>query len=345
MSEALSIKGLGHSYGTTPVLSGVELTVGGGELVAVLGTSGSGKSTLLRAVAGFVTATHGSIEIAGRVVAEGGTERVVAEARRVGMVFQDYALFPHMTVAANVAFGLHGRPRSERDAVVAEQLARVGLADRADTRPAHLSGGQRQRVALARALAPGPALLLLDEPFANVDADLRRELGANLRDLLADSDVNALLVTHDYRTALGLADRVAVIGPPDGASVSTLLQVSSPAAVYRTPTSALVAKLTGPCLVLDADAHGSSADSVFGPVALSRSRDGAIRLAVRPEHLHFEAGPGPVTVLHRAFRGATFELTLDTVVGPVTLECRCEGAPSLGATGTLGVQGLVTPLS
>lgn len=345
MSDALVIDGLGHSYGAAPILSGVDLRIGGGELVAVLGTSGSGKSTLLRAVAGFVTPSAGTVTIAGEVVVEGGRERVPAERRRVGMVFQDYALFPHMTVAENVAFGLHELPRAERGAIVRAQLQRVGLADRADERPTRLSGGQRQRVALARALAPGPALLLLDEPFANVDADLRRELGASLRQLLAESAVNALLVTHDYRTALGLADRVAVVGPAPGEAVATVLQVGAPVAVYRGPATPLVAKLTGPSLVLAARASGDAASTRLGEVQLSRPTHGEVEVVVRPEHLRFEPGEGgAIRVLHRAFRGASYELTLDTPVGAVTLECPCAEAPELGASGQLRVVGVVAAL-
>jgi iron(III) transport system ATP-binding protein len=355
-TPALLVSGLGHSYAGTPVLDGVELVVGAsaqtGELVALLGTSGSGKSTLLRSIAGFVTPTRGRVAIGGVEVVSDGRERVPAERRRVGMVFQDYALFAHMSVAENVAFGLHGLPRAEQAARVARQLERVGLGDRAHERPTRLSGGQRQRVALARALAPEPTLILLDEPFANIDEDLRRELGANLRGLLAEQGVNALLVTHDCRTALGLADRVAVIGPrdaepraPGGGPVSTLLQVGTPAEVYRRPASAIVGRLTGPVVTIPGEASGAAARTPLGPVALAQPAQGPVTVLLRPEELGFALAPdGRAVVVQRTFRGSSYELTLRTPAGDLVLERPADGAYEVGARGEVkiapGVVGL-----
>ena len=280
----LRLRDLGHAYGPTQVLDGVSLEVAQGELLAVLGPSGCGKTTLLRALAGLLTPARGRIEIQGRVVAEGGRERVPCEARGVGLVFQEYALFPTLTVGDNLAFGLR-RPDPDR---VAGLLQRVGLAELADRRPAQLSGGQQQRVALARALAPAPAVLLLDEPFANVDAARRDELGALLRSTVAEAGVAGVLVTHDQEAALGLADRVAVLLP--GPRGGRLAQLAPPEEIYRQPASWAVATLTG--------------------AAWSRSGEAGLE-AVRPEDTGLVADPqGDCTVVHSVFLGRCHRVEL-----------------------------------
>ena len=180
-SPLLHVASLTHTYGAHTVLTGIDLAVGQGSLTAVLGSSGVGKSTLLRAIAGFVTPQAGTITLRGEPMVIDGREVTPAERRGVGMVFQDHALFPHMTAAENIAFGLDGWTKEKADARCAEMLELVGLLDRADALPEVLSGGQRQRIALARALAPQPTILLLDEPFASLDAELRRDLADELR--------------------------------------------------------------------------------------------------------------------------------------------------------------------
>ncbi|MFT4976033.1 MAG: iron(III) transport system ATP-binding protein [Myxococcota bacterium] len=314
MSEPLSIVALRHRYGKTPVLDGIDLSVAAGEFVAILGASGCGKTTLLRAVAGLVTPTDGEIHINGAVVTSGGRERVPVERRGVGLVFQDYALFPHMSVTDNVGFGL---PRGERAARVSALLALAGLESLADRRPAALSGGQQQRVALVRALAPRPHLLLLDEPFANVDAERRRDLGGQLRAAVRAEGTAALLVTHDRADALRLADRVvAVVPAPAGAVIA---QAGPPEVLYRRPATEAVARLTGPAFFLDATARGTVADTALGPTDLLVPRQGPVRLLLRPEQLRLQPGERD-QIVERDFLGRGWSLRIDTPAGRLSVE-------------------------
>ena len=210
---ALRVRGLEKRYGDVEVLRGIDLDVERGEFLALLGPSGCGKTTALRVVAGFERPHAGSIEIGGDRVYDAtasGGRWVPPEGRRVGMVFQDYALFPHLSVARNIAFGLP-RNAANREARVTSALATVGLAGLGDRTPDQLSGGQQQRVALARALAPEPEVILLDEPFSNLDADLRASVREEVRQILREAGMTAVLVTHDQEEALSIADRVAVM--------------------------------------------------------------------------------------------------------------------------------------
>jgi iron(III) transport system ATP-binding protein len=216
----------------------LNLDIERGELLAVLGPSGCGKTTLLRMIAGFAQPDAGCVVISDEVVAGPG-RMVPPEKRKVGMVFQDYALFPHLTVEGNVAFGLSTRSREERDATTRRTLELVGLQHKATCPVYELSGGERQRVALARALAPGPELVLLDEPFSNLDATLRGGLRREVELILRDAEATALLVTHDQEEALSLADRVAVMR--DG----QIVQVGSPVEVYGSPATRWAAQFVG----------------------------------------------------------------------------------------------------
>ncbi len=337
MAEPLVIEELAHSYGATPTFADVSLALGAGQLLAVLGASGAGKSTLLRAVAGFVRPRAGSIAIAGETVFAGGRERVPAERRRVGMVFQDYALFPTMSVRANVAFGIHRAP--DRHARVDALLAAVGIPELAERAPAELSGGQRQRVALARALAPRPRLLLLDEPFANVDGALRWELGEAILELMRTEGVSALLVTHDRGEALGLADKVAVLGRRPGADAASLLQLATPEEVYRRPRTRQVAALTGRATFLAAEGRGTRATTALGEVTLHAPVEGACTVLVRPEQLRFVPGEGACTVRSRRFHGASYHVELHSPVGAIGLECSATAAPAPDTRGSLRIEG------
>ena len=338
--NALDIKGLSHRYGETSTLHAIDFSVRSGEFVALLGASGCGKTTLLKAVAGLVQVQQGSITIDGTAVVTEGAELIPCEDRGVGFVFQEYALFPHMTVAENVGYGID----SGNDARVNGLLELVGLGELSHRLPSKLSGGQQQRVALARALAPRPALLLLDEPFANVDAALRESLGRLLRRVVQDQGAAVLMVTHDQQSALSLADRVVVLEPTDAGGA--IIQDDIPATVYRRPTSKTAAGLTGPCVFLAADAQGQTATSHLGELQLINAAQGSIEVMVRPEQIRFSHdSSGSVVVVDVMFSGSSHKIICQTPTG--ITEATSEGGeapPSKGSTGSLSITGPVWAL-
>ena len=236
---ALIIDEVSHRFGATIALNAVSLAVAKGEILCLVGPSGCGKSTLLRVAAGLEPLQMGRVSIEGRVVAEAGKPELPPEARNVGFLFQDFALFPHLSVLENAAFGLHRLAAGERRERARSALARVGMEDMADAYPHTLSGGQQQRVALARAMAPGPGLFFLDEPFSGIDARLRRRLLEDTWRLLKDSGSASVVVTHDPEEAMLLGDRVAVM------RAGRILQVGTPDAVYRRPETAFAAEFLG----------------------------------------------------------------------------------------------------
>ncbi|AZK97274.1 MULTISPECIES: ABC transporter ATP-binding protein [Streptomyces] len=281
----LSIRGVTSSYGRGDrVLHGLDLTVGAGELAAVLGPSGCGKTTLLRIIAGFIAPDAGEVALGDRVISGPGIQ-IAPERRGVGIVAQEGALFPHLSVARNVAFGLTGTGRAERRARTAEMLGLVGLAEYGDRMPHELSGGQQQRVALARALAPRPALVLLDEPFNALDSALRAGLRSDIRAALRAAGATAVLVTHDQEEALSCADRVAVIR--DG----RVAQCGRPDELYTAPADPWVASFVGEAVVLPAQATGGRAETALGPVSVAADAKGPGTVVLRPEQL----GLAPVT--------------------------------------------------
>jgi iron(III) transport system ATP-binding protein len=225
-------------YGNVTALEDIRLAVAPGEILGLLGPSGSGKSSLLRVIAGVERPAGGSVLLAGSVVA-GPRTFVDPEKRRVGMVFQDYALFPHLTVAANVAFGLRGRSRAETGRIVSTMLERVGMGEFAGSYPHMLSGGERQRVALARALAPRPRVLLMDEPFSSLDSQLRDQVRRQTIDLLRETGTTSIIVTHDPEEAMRIADRVALL------QKGRLVQCGCAADLYERPATPLVARTFG----------------------------------------------------------------------------------------------------
>ncbi len=279
---ALSVRSLSFGYpGDVPVLSDVDLTVDEG-VTAVLGASGCGKTTLLRCIAGFLNPASGAIEVADRVVVGPGVA-IPSRRRGVGYVPQEGALFPHLDVVANIAFGLPRRDRSKRSTRVLEMLDLVELPSvLADRYPHELSGGQQQRVALARALAPRPALVLLDEPFSSLDAGLREETGRSVVRAVRDAGAAALLVTHDQGEALSLADQVAVM------ESGRFRQVASPDVVYLEPADVGVATFLGHAAMIPGQADGAGrATCALGTVELrNAAAAGPVILAIRAEQIH-----------------------------------------------------------
>ena len=295
-------------------------------MISILGGSGSGKSTLLRAIAGLVTPTVGTIEVSGTVVVSDGVERVPAAQRRLGMMFQNYALFPFMTVAENVAYGIRGEP--DHGSRVDTLLNMVGLSELRDRHPGELSGGQQQRVALVRALAPRPVAMLLDEPFANLDGVLRQTVRDDVARLLRQEGVPGLLVTHDQTEALSWADRVAVIGPDSPGEPATVLQLTEPHRAYRNPEHLLVARLTGPLIELNGSAVGSHADTPLGRVTLNRDIHGEVLLGVRPDQVNcVPDSAGSSDIREVQFAGGYFRIRVMTPVGQLWLHSVSEPPP------------------
>jgi len=319
----LAIDGLYAAYDGNPVLHDVSLDVAAGEIVALLGPSGCGKTTLLRCIAGLEEPTAGRIVIGRRDVTAG--RGVPAEKRRVGMVFQEGALFPHRTVVDNVGYGVaRGRQRDERGAA---SLRLVGLEDKAQRMPGTLSGGEQQRVALARALAPEPGVMLLDEPFSSLDAGLRWQLRGEVRRLLKQVGVTTILVTHDQEEALTFGDRVVVM------RAGAVEQMGSPGDVYARPASPWVARFVGEANLFDATFSAGGADTVIGRVPTVVGADGVGDgegiLLGRPEQLVLAAGDAAdeaatVTTVSHFGRDTRYEVTL--AAGPI-VTVRTPGPP------------------
>jgi len=311
----LSVDALAVDIGRTAILRDVSVHVEEGQFCVIVGPSGCGKSTLLRAVAGLRHPTAGRITVGESILsdAESDTPRFVpAERRRVGWVPQEASLFPHLTVAQNVAFGRgarRDRQRARDDAVPRELLRLTGLADFADRYPDQLSGGQRQRVALARALAAEPRLLLLDEPFAALDPQLRAGLREEVRTMLDTLGITGVLVTHDQAEALQIADTVVVMR--DG----RVEQQGSPADVYRSPANAWAAAFLGDAVFLDAVAQGDRAATALGgiPIAMN-GHDDRVTVMLRPEQLTLggDGAPGVVTRVRYGGHDALIDVRLDT---------------------------------
>ena len=334
--NAVECSGLAKAFGSVTALDGVDLAVPAGSLTALLGPSGCGKTTLLRVVAGFERPDRGSVSVGGRVVAGPGVN-VPPERRRVGVVPQEHALFPHLSVAANVGYGLGRGPA--RAARVEQVLALAGLAGLGDRMPHELSGGQQQRVALARALAPEPSVVLLDEPFGSLDAALRGELRLEIATVLRQSGATAVLVTHDQDEALSMADLVAVMR--DG----RIVQLGPPDEVYRRPADLWVAGFVGRANVLGGEMVGEGkVASVLGTLeAVAGPPSGLVRLAVRPEQLRLTSdGGGEGRVEHRQYFGHDALLSVLLPDGTRLLARTASGeALPVGAAVTVACEGPV----
>lgn len=332
----IELRGISKYFGAACAVNDFSLCVEEGSIVVFLGASGCGKTTTLRLIAGLETPDSGEILLAGQSVA--GSDRwLPPEARKIGMVFQDYALFPHLTTAQNVAFPLNKMPHAAREARVQEMLALVGLSHCADRFPHQLSGGEQQRVALARALAPAPSVVLLDEPFSNLDAALRRQMRAEVKRILQQAGATAIFVTHDQEEALSLADVVVIMRG------GQIVQSGAPQDVYLNPINREVAEFLGEANFVSGEAVGDKVRCALGTLPLSEPMHGPVEVMIRPEALRLvpdEYGAAEVTAVR--FFGHDQLINL-RFVDASSLEARIWGSAevALGERITVEVRGLV----
>lgn len=316
-APAIRMRAVDRWFGPVRALDGMDLEAPVGALMTLLGPSGSGKTTALRLIAGFDRPDAGTIEIDGRTVVGPGTF-VPPEKRRVGMVFQDYALFPHLTVARNVGYGV---PRTGRVGRVADVLELVGLTDKAERLPHELSGGEQQRVALARALAPDPGVILLDEPFSNLDAALRTRVRAEVAEILRRSGTTAIFVTHDQEEALSLSDSVAIMR--DG----RVVQAGTPTELYHHPADPWIGAFLGDADFLTGEAASGAVATSVGTFPTTHS--GNVMVMIRPEAVTLRpSGDGGSVVRHREFFGHDQLVTVSLPDG-TTLRARLGPLPLL----------------
>lgn len=337
MPVVLSLQSVNKTFAGQPVLRNLNLEVHEKEFLAVLGSSGSGKTTLLRLISGFDTADSGEIRINDRLVFSKNTN-VLAEERRVGFVPQDAALFPHLNVAGNIEFGLSKLSAAERTARVAELLRLFDLVGFETRMPHELSGGQRHRVALARALAPKPDLILLDEPFSALDAELRVRLREDVRKVIAKAGITAIMVTHDQEEALSMASRVAILRDGEFA------QIGNPSEIYQSPADIEMATFLGDSVIINGVIENEKIVTDLGLLTpLNKVVNGATgRVAIRPENFYLQPNPnGEGEVIGRQYFGhdALVEVKLPKLV----IQARANGpfAPELGMKVTVWVRGQV----
>ncbi|MES2931954.1 MAG: ABC transporter ATP-binding protein [Pseudomonadota bacterium] len=318
----LELNHVSYAYNQHEVLGELSLRLNRGAIACLLGPSGCGKTTVLRCIAGFEPVSGGEIWLDGTLVSGAGTQtapvHMAAERRLIGMVFQDYALFPHLSVGANIAFGLHAMGKQQRNARVQQLLHTVGLVGVEARYPHELSGGQQQRVALARALAPRPQLLLLDEPFSNLDVDLRERLALEVRSILKAEGTTAILVTHDQHEAFAMADEIGIMYE------GRIQQWDTPYNLYHRPNNRFVADFVGqgvflPGQVLDGNQvkiELGALPSATLPVGKRLQQDGRVSVLLRPDDvMHDDASELKAEVVDKAFRGAEFMYTLRLASG------------------------------
>ena len=315
-ASVLELKSVHQSYGDHQVVKGLSLALQRGSIGCLLGGSGCGKTTVLRCVAGFEAISAGEIFINGTRMSAVGV-LVPPENRHIGMVFQDYALFPHLTVTQNIAFGLRNTPRAQRDMQVEKLIGMVGLAGMAQSFPHELSGGQQQRVALARALAPQPDLLLLDEPFSNLDTELRQRLSLEVRDIIKRSNTTALLVTHDQHEAFAIADEIGIMHKGE------IEQWDSAYNLYHRPGSRFIADFVGQGVFVPGEVMSGqqvrielgvlngAIPNACGQSCASCGKGCHVDVLLRPDDIiHDDASKVQAEVTHKAFRGADILYTL-----------------------------------
>lgn len=314
----LELRNVSQSYGDLRVIEALSLQLAKGRIGCLLGPSGCGKTTVLRLIAGFEQLGAGEILLNGTAVATPGFS-LPTEKRRIGMVFQDYALFPHLTVFENVAFGLHQMEQSKRTPRAMELLGLVGLAGATKKYPHELSGGQQQRVAVARALAPKPDLLLLDEPFSNLDSDLRERLSQEIRAVLKSQNATAILVTHDQNEAFAMADEIGVMDQ------GRIQQWDTAYNLYHEPNSRFVADFVGKGVFIAGDVtKPGQVTTSLGEMACTESSacplGGQVDILLRPDDIvHDDASPLQARVMHKAFQGADILYTLQLDSGEQVL--------------------------
>jgi iron(III) transport system ATP-binding protein len=335
----LRCENLAKSYGSRPVLTDVDLVVPAGTLTAILGASGSGKTTLLRLIIGFITPDAGTITLGGSAIAQAGGVNVTPDKRAIGYVAQEGALFPHLSVAENVAFGL---PRSERktSARIGEALDLVGLdRDYASRSPHELSGGEQRRVALARALAPRPRVVLLDEPFSGLDAALRSETREAVVNALAGEGTTAVLVTHDQAEALSMGREVALL------RAGRLVQTATPTVLYRDPVDLEVAHFIGDAVVVPGHAKAGVVDCALGRLDIRNSNmEGDVQVMIRPEQIQLAADGVAAEVTGHIYYGPETVVRLVLADGsstPIVAKTFAQEAPAVGAQVNVVVSGPV----
>ncbi|MBB15560.1 iron ABC transporter ATP-binding protein [Candidatus Poribacteria bacterium] len=302
----LNVQNLTKTFSDTTVVNAIDFTVGEKEIFALLGPSGCGKTTTLRLIAGFEKADHGKIELLGQPIGGKGTH-VPPEKRGVGFVFQNYALFPHLSVIQNVAFGLKDLPKAKRMKRAEELLEMVRLQDLQHRSPQAMSGGEQQRVALARSMGPNPKLILLDEPFSSLDPELRESTRLEVHKLLKSVKMSAILVTHDTEEALSFADRIAVMRQ------GQIEQVGTPEEIYHKPETAFVANFLGQSNIIQGIADGRRVQTQLGQLQIESPAFGQVSVSIRPEHLVMETPNGGCvgTVCKRDFKGSDLTYEID----------------------------------
>lgn len=302
----LTITDLSLQFGEKQIFNHVNFTLNQGEIACLLGHSGCGKTSILRCISGFETPATGQIKLGDTLMFCADTKHnTPAHQRHIGMVFQDYALFPHLTVAQNISFGIHKAPKSEQQQRVGELLELIAMSEYHNRYPHELSGGQQQRVALARTLAPKPSLVLLDEPFSNLDMDLRSSLSEDVRQLLKAQNVSAILVTHDQTEAFIMADNIGVMA--DG----RLQQWDTPANLYHKPATPIVATFIGDGTLLDFSIQNAQAVTDFGVATCPNIDRQAKQLLIRPEDVIITpSANGNAVISHQKFCGSHWLITL-----------------------------------